>query len=194
MRTCPGRPLGLPDASSAVGGAGRELALEGAADGAAAEEGLAAEHLRPGESHGPPGAGGELCAGQGPAAQQPSAEEKQAAGRCPGPPTGHQPIWGGRGVACLPASAAPPAASGLPSPFVPMASAPHLYTGCDERASLLTGSNWCPGHLPFPPLPPKPVYTAVTQNWLSRGWGGRSVKGDFCARERNSRHVRIPQR
>lgn len=179
MRTCPGRPLGLPDASSAVGGAGRELALEGAADGAAAEEGLAAEHLRPGQSRGPPGAGGELCAGQGPAAQQPSAEEKQAAGGCPGPPTGHQPICGGRGVACLPASAAPPAANGLPSPFVPMASAPHLYSGCDERASLLTGVLGTCHSLLCPPNPS----TLLSHRTGFPGVGGAGVSKEISVLE-----------
>lgn len=84
---CPSRPwLTQP---VPAGGPGRELPPEAAADRAATEVRPAGQHLRPGQSGGPPGAGGEFREGQGPAPQQPPAEEEQAAGeRCRCRPAG----------------------------------------------------------------------------------------------------------
>lgn len=68
------------EALSPTGGPGRKLPPEAAADHAAAEERSVEWHLWPGESHVPPGPGGEFREGQRPATQQPSAEEKQTTG------------------------------------------------------------------------------------------------------------------
>ena len=68
------------EALSPPGGPDGELPPEGAADDAAAEERPAGQHLWPGESHSPAGAGGDFREGQRLAAQPPSAEEEQTAG------------------------------------------------------------------------------------------------------------------